>query len=89
MENYVKRFLKYGLDVNRRIFLDDGKVLKVVNVASDTSKAFVISDNDVFPKGTAIRQLTLAPGYGKVVAVSKGETKLVTLNHCKFIATCR
>ncbi|ENN81109.1 hypothetical protein D910_02644 [Dendroctonus ponderosae] len=68
---------------------DDGKVLKVVNIATDQfSKAFVISDNEVFPKGTAVRQLTLAPGYGKVIAVSKGETKLVTLNHCKFIASC-
>ncbi|KAL1492772.1 hypothetical protein ABEB36_010971 [Hypothenemus hampei] len=68
---------------------DDGKVLKVVNVATDqTAKAFVISDNEVFPRGVAVKQLTLAPGYGKVIAVSKGETKLLTLNHCKFIATC-
>ncbi|XP_066248639.1 semaphorin-1A-like [Euwallacea similis] len=68
---------------------DDGKVLKVVNIATDqSSKAFVISDNEVFPKGTAVRQLTLAPGYGKIIAVSKGETKLVAINHCKFIATC-
>lgn len=68
---------------------DDGKVLKVVNVASElSSKAFVISENEVFPKGVTVRQLTVAPGYGKVVAISKGETKLVTLNHCRFIATC-
>lgn len=75
---------------NDRFVLDDGKVLKVTNIATEqTWKAVVISDNEVFPKGTAVKQLTLAPGYGKIIAVSKGETKLVTINHCKFIATCR
>ncbi|CAH1121167.1 unnamed protein product [Ceutorhynchus assimilis] len=68
---------------------DDGKILKVVNLATEqSSKAFVISDNEVFPKGTAVKQITLAVGYGRVVAVSKGEIKLVTINHCKFMATC-
>ncbi|XP_050313585.1 semaphorin-1A-like [Anthonomus grandis grandis] len=68
---------------------DDGKVLKIVNVASETvPKALVISDNDVFAKGTPVTQLALGQGYGGVVAVSKNETKLVVLNHCKQITTC-
>lgn len=68
---------------------DDGKILKVVNIASEqSSKAFVISENEIFPRGTPIKQLAIAPGYGKVIAVSKAETKLVTLNHCKSTATC-
>ncbi|KAF7287498.1 hypothetical protein GWI33_001459 [Rhynchophorus ferrugineus] len=68
---------------------DDGKILKVVNIVTEqTSKAFVISENEVFPRGTPVRQLAIAPGNGKVIAITKGETKLVTLNHCKSIATC-
>ncbi|XP_060515938.1 semaphorin-1A-like [Cylas formicarius] len=68
---------------------DDGKVLKVVNVPSENSaKAVVVSENEVFARGVPVKQLTVVSGYGKVVAVSKGETKLITLNHCKSIATC-
>nr|XP_023020455.1 semaphorin-1A-like isoform X2 [Leptinotarsa decemlineata] len=68
---------------------DDGKVLKVVNIPSlNHGKAFVISENELFPKGTPVKQLKTVPGYGKVVAVSLNEVKLVTLNHCKTINRC-
>ncbi|KAG5895086.1 hypothetical protein JTB14_023261 [Gonioctena quinquepunctata] len=68
---------------------DDGKVLKVVNIPSPNhAKAFVISENEVFSKNTPVKQLKTALGYGKVVAVSKNEVKLVTLNHCKTISRC-
>lgn len=69
---------------------DDGKILKVVNIPSETTtKTVVVSENDVFPHGAPIKQLKLAPGYGKVVAVSKGEVRLLTLNHCGNINRCR
>lgn len=65
-------------------------MLKIVNIPnSNSTKAFVISENEVFPKGMPIKQLKIAPGYGKVVAVTKREVKLVTLNHCAGISRCR
>lgn len=65
-------------------------MLKVVNIpSSNSTKAFVISENEVFAKGTPIKQLKIVPGYGKVVAVTKREVKLVTLNHCAGISRCR
>lgn len=72
------------------LVLDEGKILKVVNIPSATSsKAFVISENEVLPKGTPVKQLRIAPGYGKVVVLSKDIAKLVTLNHCNSISRCR
>ncbi|KAJ8914769.1 hypothetical protein NQ315_013272, partial [Exocentrus adspersus] len=68
---------------------DDGKVLKIVHIpSSNASKAFVISENEVFSKGTPIKQLKIAPGYGKVVVVTKKEVKLATLNNCANIGRC-
>lgn len=71
-------------------FLDDGRLLKVVNIPSpDSANAIVISENEVFPKNVPIKQIKIVPGYGKVIAVSKSEVKLVTLNHCSSRPRCR
>lgn len=68
---------------------DDGKVLKVVNIPSSHSppEAVVISENEVFSK-IPVKQLKIAPGYGKVIAITHNEVKLVTLNHCEHISRC-
>lgn len=72
------------------LILDDGRVLKIVNIPSeDSTKGIVISDNEVFPRNTPVKQLKIAPGYGKVIAVSKEMVKMVTLNHCNSISRCR
>ncbi|KAF5281101.1 hypothetical protein FQR65_LT02967 [Abscondita terminalis] len=69
---------------------DDGKVLKVVNIPNgNSSKAVVISENNVFPPGTRIKELKTAPGYGRVVVVSRNEVKLATLNHCSATENCQ
>lgn len=81
----VTHYTKYYL-----FLADDGKILKIVNIPSeDSSKAVVISENEVFSKNTPVRQLKIAPGYGKVIAVSKEVVKMVTLNHCSAITRCR
>ncbi|KAJ8983871.1 hypothetical protein NQ317_000907 [Molorchus minor] len=68
---------------------DDGRILKIVNIPSeDSAKAVVISENEVFPKNVPVKQLKIAPGYGKVVAISQREAKLVTINHCTSLSRC-
>ncbi|CAH1153239.1 unnamed protein product [Phaedon cochleariae] len=68
---------------------DNGKVLKMVNIPGiNSTKAHVISENEVFSINTPIRQLKTAPGYGRVIAVTKDEVKLITLNHCETIHHC-
>ncbi|KAJ8943411.1 hypothetical protein NQ318_020661, partial [Aromia moschata] len=55
---------------------DDGRVLKVVNIpSSDSTKAFVISENEVFTRTSPIKQLKAAPGYGKVSGHNKSVPK--------------
>lgn len=72
------------------MIIDDGKVLKAVNIPNaDTAKAIVISENTVLPHGAAVKQLKIAPGYGKLVVVGKDELRLANLNHCASITRCR
>jgi hypothetical protein len=72
------------------VIVDDGKVLKAVNIPNaDSAKAIVISENTVLPHGAAVKQLKLAPGYGKIVVVGKDEVRLTTLNHCSTVTGCR
>lgn len=68
---------------------DNGKVLKVVNIiTSKVTKSFVISENTLLPNGAAVKQLKLAPGYGKVVVVGRDEVRLADLNHCGAATDC-
>lgn len=69
---------------------DDGRVLKIVNIPNeDTSKAVVISDNNVMPHSISIKQIKLTPEDGKVIVVSRDEIRLVDLNQCRNVNTCR
>lgn len=68
---------------------DDGKVLKVVNIATPaTVKTVVISENVILPNGAAVKQLRIAPGYGRVVVVGRDEARLANLNHCSTKTRC-
>jgi semaphorin 6 len=88
VEQQVKTINNQYLDV-LYIGTDDGKVLKAVNIPNaDTAKAIVISENTVLPHGAAVKQLKLAPGYGKIVVVGKDEVRLTTLNHCSTVTGC-
>lgn len=71
------------------MFLDDGKVLKVVNIATQSSvKTVVISENVILPNGSPVKQLKIAPGYGNVVVIGRDEARLATLNHCSGATQC-
>lgn len=70
---------------------DNGKVLKVVNIANlaaKTSKAVVISENTILPNGASVKQLKVVPGYGKVLVVGRDEVRLAELNHCSAANDC-
>ncbi|XP_022914743.2 semaphorin-1A-like [Onthophagus taurus] len=68
---------------------DDGKVLKVVNIASgNTTKTVVISESVILAKKAPVKQLKIVPGYGKVVVVGIEEVRLATLNHCENMKSC-
>ncbi|EFA11605.1 semaphorin-1a [Tribolium castaneum] len=85
----VKTINNQYLDV-LYIGTDDGKVLKAVNIPNaDTAKAIVISENTVLPHGAPVKQLKIAPGYGKVVVVGKDEIRLANLNHCASKTRCK
>lgn len=69
---------------------DNGKVLKVVNIPNENgANAVVISENAVFSHNTPVRELKIAPGYGRVVVVSSNEVKLATFNHCASTDHCQ
>lgn len=68
----------------------DGRVLKVVNIASaNSTKAVVISENVILPKNSPVKQLKIVPGQGKVVVVGIEEVRLATLIHCGNMRTCK
>ncbi|XP_045482702.1 semaphorin-1A-like [Harmonia axyridis] len=68
---------------------DDGRVLKVVNIPNEeAAKAVVISENNVLPHGTPIKQIKLTPDGGKIIVVGRDEIRLVDLNQCKNVDTC-
>lgn len=68
---------------------DDGKVLKVVNIATASSvKTVVISENVILPNGSPVKQLKIAPGYGRVIVVGRDEARLANLNHCATKTRC-
>lgn len=54
-----------------------------------SAKAVVISENRLFPNGTPVKELKIAPGYGRVVVVSRDEVKLANFNHCSAAEHCQ
>lgn len=73
------------------LFLDNGKVLKIVNVptVNNTAKAVVISENVILPNGASVKQIKIAPGYGNVIVVGRDEARLAKISHCPSMQTCR
>lgn len=70
-------------------FLDDGKVLKVVNIATLSNvRSVVISENVILPNGAPVKELKIAPGYGRVIVVGRDEARLANLNHCSTKTRC-
>ncbi|KAK9890331.1 hypothetical protein WA026_010429 [Henosepilachna vigintioctopunctata] len=68
---------------------DDGRVLKVVNIPNaETAKAVVISENNVLPHGTSIKQIRLTPESGRIIVVTRDEVRLVNLSQCKHVNSC-
>ncbi|XP_065165255.1 semaphorin-1A-like isoform X2 [Atheta coriaria] len=69
---------------------DNGKVLKLVNVAlnNETARAIVISENVILPNGLPITQLKIAPGHGKVIVVGRDEVRLAEILHCNSMKSC-
>lgn len=78
-----------ALEFTRVLCLDNGKVLKAVNIPNgNSSKAVVISENTVMPNGAPVKQIKLSPVSGKIIAVSRDEVRLVDLNHCSSAQHC-
>lgn len=71
---------------------DDGRVLKVVNIPNgvfnSSARGVVISESIILPSGAAVKQVSVAPGHGKVIVVGKSEVRLTTLNHCHTLYKC-
>lgn len=71
---------------------DDGRVLKVVNIPNGvfntSARGVVISENVILPNGGAVKQVSIAPGHGKVIVVGTNEVRLSTLNHCHTLYKC-
>lgn len=61
----------------------------MVNIATLSDvKTVVISENVILPNGAVIKELTIAPGYGRVIVVGRDEARLVNLNHCSTKTRC-
>lgn len=70
------------------LFLDDGRVLKVVNVPYvGGAKGVVISETQIFSNGTPVKGIRVTSQPGKIVAVSNNLVRLVNLTNCG-VSTC-
>ncbi|XP_026835817.1 semaphorin-1A isoform X1 [Drosophila erecta] len=73
---------------------DDGKVTKFINILSthpnstDRLKTVVISEMQVLPLGTPIRELVISTSKNSLVVVSDGSLVSVPLHHCSHIVDC-
>ncbi|CAG9796562.1 unnamed protein product [Diatraea saccharalis] len=81
---------------------DDGRVIKAVNVAANEGvfdgsdeysrspvRTSVISEVQVLPQGTAIKQMHVALTTEKLIVASSDIIKSVALSHCGNVQTCR
>lgn len=82
---------------------DDGRVIKAVNVAANEGdfdlstdeynrnpvRTAVISEVQVLPQGTPIRQMHVALTTEKLIVASGDVIKAVSLSHCSNVQSCR
>jgi semaphorin 6 len=69
---------------------DNGNVLKVINAGSSEidNKPVVISEEQVLPKGTRVKELRVSRATGKLVVVSDNYVRTVPLHNCKVMNSC-
>lgn len=74
---------------------DDGKVTKFINMLTthpnstvDRLKTVVISEMQVLPLGTPVRDLVISSKKNSLVVVSDGSLVNVPLHHCTLIVDC-
>ncbi|KAH8401249.1 hypothetical protein KR009_004021 [Drosophila setifemur] len=74
---------------------DDGKVTKFINILTthkndtvDRLKTVVISEMQVLPLGTPVRELVISSKKNSLVVVSDGSLVSVPLHHCTYIVDC-
>nr|XP_016929626.1 semaphorin-1A [Drosophila suzukii]XP_016929628.1 semaphorin-1A [Drosophila suzukii] len=74
---------------------DDGKVTKFINILTthpnstvDRLKTVVISEMQVLPLGTPVRELVISTSKNSLVVVSDGSLVSVPLHHCTHIVDC-
>ncbi|XP_017019931.1 semaphorin-1A [Drosophila kikkawai] len=74
---------------------DDGKVTKFINIVTthqnstvDRLKTVVISEMQVLPLGTPVRELVISSKKNSLVVVSDGSLVSVPLHHCTLIVDC-
>ncbi|XP_017867941.1 PREDICTED: semaphorin-1A [Drosophila arizonae] len=74
---------------------DDGKVTKFINIVTshqnssvDRLRTVVISEMQVLPLGTPVRELVISSKKNTLVVVSDGRLVTVPLHHCSLIVDC-
>ncbi|EDW60942.2 semaphorin-1A [Drosophila virilis] len=74
---------------------DDGKVTKFINIltthqnsSTDRLRTVVISEMQVLPLGTPVRELVISSKKNTLVVVSDGRLVTVPLHHCSLIVDC-
>ncbi|KAH8277919.1 hypothetical protein KR018_010341, partial [Drosophila ironensis] len=74
---------------------DDGKVTKFINILTthpnatvERLKTVVISEMQVLPLGTPVRDLVISSKKNSLVVVSDGSLVSVPLHHCTLIVDC-
>ncbi|XP_034103868.1 semaphorin-1A [Drosophila nasuta] len=73
---------------------DDGKVTKFINVITshpnntDRLRTVVISEMQVLPLGTPVREMVISSKKNTLVVVSDGRLVTVPLHHCSLIMDC-
>lgn len=82
---------------------DDGRVIKAVNIASaegdfdysideegkNPVKTIVISEVQVLPQGTPIKQMHASIATERLVVISEEIVKTVPMSHCNNLSSCR
>lgn len=71
---------------------DDGHVLKLINAGSSDSlsenKPIVVSEQQVLPLGTRIKELKISRATQKLIVVSDNFVRSIPLHNCSGLHTC-